>query len=84
MDYHWYDLVGNIGVGFILITYLALQLDKFDAKGLAYSLLNGLGALLILISLLYAFNLSALIIETAWLLISLFGIFLYFRAQRNQ
>ena len=82
MDYHWYDLVGNIGVAFILFTYLALQLDKIDAKGLAYSLLNGLGALLILISLLYAFNLSALIIETAWFFISLFGVILAIRRKR--
>ena len=84
MDYHWYDLVGNIGVAFILITYLALQLDKIDAKGLTYSVLNGVGAFLILISLLFAFNLSAVIIEGAWLLISMFGVFLYFRAKRNQ
>lgn len=84
MDYHWYDLVGNIGVALILFAYLALQLDKINAKGLAYSLLNGLGALFILISLLHAFNLSAVIIETVWLLISLFGVFIFFRAKRDQ
>jgi chromate transport protein ChrA len=84
MDYHWYDFVGNVGVALILITYLALQLDKINAKGLSYSLLNGLGALLILISLHYAFNMSAVIIEAAWFLISIFGVILYFRARRNQ
>lgn len=84
MDYHWYDLVGNIGVAFILLTYLALQLDKINPKGLAYSVLNGFGALLILISLHYAFNMSAVIIEAAWLLISIFGVFLFFRAKRNE
>lgn len=84
MDYHWYDFVGNIGVALILFTYLALQLDRVNAKGLAYSLLNGVGALFILISLHYAFNMSAVIIEAAWLLISIFGVFLYFRSKRGQ
>lgn len=79
MDYHWYDFVGNVGVALILIAYLGLQLDRMDAKKLPYSIINGLGALLILISLLYAFNLSALIIEIAWLLISIFGVFAYYR-----
>jgi len=30
MSYQWYDLVGNIGVFLILITYLLLQLNKID------------------------------------------------------
>ena len=78
MNYHWYDFVGNIGVALILVTYLLLQLQKTDPQKLPYSVLNGLGALCILISLLYAFNLSAVIIEAAWLLISIVGIGLYF------
>ncbi|NNC38032.1 MAG: hypothetical protein EX271_07105 [Acidimicrobiales bacterium] len=82
MEYHWYDFIGNIGVALILLTYLALQLDKIDAKGLAYSLINGIGALCILISLAYAFNMSAFIIEAAWLLISIFGVILTMR-RRN-
>jgi hypothetical protein len=78
MNYHWYDFVGNVGVVLILATYLLLQLGKIDPKNLSYSILNGLGALGILISLLYAFNLSAVIIEAAWLIISLIGIGIYF------
>jgi putative Ca2+/H+ antiporter (TMEM165/GDT1 family) len=79
MNYHWYDFVGNVGVALILFAYLAIQLGKIEAKQLSYSVLNLLGALFILISLIYAFNLSAVIIEAAWLIISLFGIFMYFR-----
>jgi hypothetical protein len=74
MNYHWYDVIGNIGVLMILGCYLLLQLNKLASSELSFSLFNGLGALLILISLSYEFNLSAFIIELFWLLISLFGV----------
>ena len=72
--YEWHDFVGNIGVLCVLATYLLLQLEKLDVTSLFYSVLNAFGAGLIVLSLLYEFNLSAIVIETAWLLISLFGI----------
>lgn len=74
MDYHFYDFVGNVGVVLILATYLLVQLRKMSATGTAYIVANGLGAALILYSLLFDFNLSAFIIEIAWLLISLVGL----------
>ena len=57
VEYQWHDFVGNIGIVLIVASYLALQLGKTDAKKLSYSLANGFGALLILISLIYNFNL---------------------------
>ena len=74
MTYAWYDFVGNIGVALILIAYLGLTLGRLDPKAIVYSILNGLGALLILVSLYFAFNLSSFIIELAWLLISSVGL----------
>ncbi len=78
MAYHWHDFVGNVGVVLILLSYLLLQLDKLDLKSLAYSLINALGAVLIIVSLLYNFNLSSMIIELVWLSISLYAIVRYF------
>lgn len=72
--YETHDLLGNLGVLFILVTYLLLQLEKLEASSVLYSALNALGAGLVIYSLLYEFNLSAFIIESAWLVISLFGI----------
>jgi hypothetical protein len=43
------------------------------------SLINGLGALLILVSLFFNFNLSSFTIEVVWLLISAYGIGKYLR-----
>lgn len=72
--YEPHDLLGNLGVLFILVTYLLLQLEKVDVSSLLYSFLNAIGAGLILYSLFFEFNLSAFLIESAWLVISLYGL----------
>ncbi len=79
MNYGPLDFVGNLGVVILVITYLMLQLNKLSSDALAYSVLNAAGAGLIVISLLYNFNLSALVIEVFWVLISFVGIYRYFR-----
>ena len=86
MNYGLVDLIGNIGVVVLMITYLMLQLNKLRSDGLAYSVLNAFGASLIIVSLLVNFNLSALLMEVFWVLISFVGIYRYFRlkALRSQ
>jgi hypothetical protein len=74
VTYEWFDFVGNAGVVMILATYLGVQLDRLDARSLTYSVLNAIGAGLITLSLCFDFNLSAFVIELAWVLISLYGI----------
>lgn len=74
VSYEWHDLVGNIGVVCILGTYLLLQLGRMNAAMLSFSLINGLGAMLILVSLSVDFNLSSFIIEIVWLAISVIGV----------
>jgi len=68
------DIIGLIGVGLILVIYAALTLEKIDPKGWRYSAGNGIGAIFILISLFYTFNLASFVIEIAWLAISVFGL----------
>jgi hypothetical protein len=77
MEYTWHDLLGNVGVACILGAYLLLQLGRLTNEHLLYSLINGVGAALILVSLTFNYNLSAFIIESAWLAISIFGVVLY-------
>jgi len=79
MNYGPVDFLGNVGVVVLMVTYLMLQLNKLSSNGLAYSLLNAIGASMIVVSLLYDFNLSALLMEVFWVLISLVGIYRYFR-----
>lgn len=79
MKYGLVDFLGMIGVGIIVVTYLFLQLGKLSSNALAYSLMNAIGASLIVLSLLVNFNLSALLMEVFWVLISLLGVYRYFR-----
>lgn len=74
MNYSWYDLAGNVGVLMMVIAYLLLQLEKLSSSAVSYLLLNATGALLVILSLMFHFNLSAFLMEVFWLLISLFGL----------
>jgi len=74
LDYSWFDLVGNLGVLLMVIAYLLLQLEKLSSSALSYLLLNVIGAVLVIVSLMFRFNLSAFLMEAFWLLISLYGL----------
>lgn len=74
MNYGVMDLVGNVGVVTLMVTYLMLQLDKIRSADLSYSVLNAAGASLIVVSLVFDFNLSAMLMEVFWVLISFIGI----------
>ena len=79
---NWYDIVGMLGVAIIILTYILLQIERVRSGQLIYSLLNGIGAALILVSLYFDFNFPSFVVEFFWLLISLFGIGKYF-VRRN-
>ena len=83
MSFAWHDLLGAVGVALVLWAYLALQLGRWRAEELRYSVVNGLGALLIVASLCVAFNLAAFLVEAFWVLISLVGIARWVRARRS-
>ena len=74
MNFHLFDLAGFIGVVLIIVAYLLLQLEKLPSSSPRYSLFNAAGALPIMVSLIFAFNLSAFIVEAFWFLISLLGL----------
>ncbi len=84
MGLAWHDAVGGLGAALIVLTYLLLLLERLDARGLSYSFLNGIGAALVIFSLMYEFNLSAFLIELFWLLISLLGLVMWVRRKSNQ
>ncbi|MBP7370346.1 MAG: hypothetical protein KA902_02810 [Arenimonas sp.] len=77
MTIQWFDVVGLLGVALTLLAYLALQARRMKGDGLIYPLLNLVGAGAILASLIYDehTNLSALVIEASWCLISIYGIY---------
>jgi hypothetical protein len=83
MKYGLFDFLGNIGVLLLMTAYLLLQLNKLS-NGLVYSILNAVGACLIVVSLLTNFNLSAFLMEVFWVLISLIGIYRNIRPKSVQ
>ena len=80
----WFDVAGFSGVVLIVVAYLLLQLDKLSSSSPKYSLLNATGAVLIIVSLIFAFNLSAFIMEAFWFLISLLGLWKSLTARQNR
>ena len=68
------DIVGFVGVAFIVATYFMSQVGRMDVSKPLYPALNGLGALLILFSLYFTFNLASFVIELFWLTISVVGL----------
>lgn len=68
------DLLGIIGVSLILYFYFLLQAGKCTAQNLSFSIGNLIGAILILISLWFQWNLASVIIEIAWCFISAYGV----------
>lgn len=68
------DLAGVVGVALIVGTYLGLQTGRIETRDPRYSLLNGIGAALIIVSLCFDFNLSAFLVEAFWLVISVYGL----------
>lgn len=83
MTFEYFDIVGAIGVVLIVGTYFLLQIGKLGSSSLTYSIINAIGAALILFSLFFEFNVSAFLIEAFWLLISVIGIVRYQNRRRS-
>jgi len=77
-----HDMIGILGAIFVLVPYTLLQAHKMSPTGFLFSALNLVGAFLILYSLSEAWNLTAVIIETIWAGISLFGLYEWFVAEK--
>lgn len=68
------DTVGITGVILLLIAYYLLSTNKMSPHSLTYQLLNLVGAAFILFSLFFHWNTASVLIEIAWITISLIGI----------
>ena len=77
------DIIGLTGVVIILVTYLLLQIEKMASTSLGYSLLNILGSALIMVSLSINWNLASAVIEAFWIMISLIGVYKYFKKRKE-
>lgn len=78
------NIVGLVGVVAILMAYFLLNLNKIAAKSMTYLSFNLIGATLVLYSLWFHWNLSSVVIEFAWITISLIGMFRLWRRNMTQ
>jgi hypothetical protein len=83
MHVRWYDVLGLAGVALITGAYLAIQMGRIKSTRLLYSVWNGVGALFVLISLAFDFNLSAFVVEAFWLVISAVGVWRWWSARKG-
>ena len=81
--YTWSDFVGNIGLILIIAAFYLNVAEKIKSTDRSYNLLNLIGSILLLTSLIYKPNLSNIIIEIIWGGISLMGLYKYYYSRKN-
>lgn len=74
MDVTIWSAAGLAGVGFYLAAYGALQFGLIRGSSVTYTVLNLIAASLVLISLSEAFNLSSMLIQVSWIILSIIGL----------
>ena len=79
-----FDVIGMTGTALVVGAFFMLQLGKAEPTGIVYNLINLSGAILLLISLCYNFNLASFVIELFWIAASLIGLYKYFKGKRIQ
>lgn len=69
------DPVGMFGVILLLVAYFGLSAGHLKSNSLIYQILNFSAAWLILFSLYFHWNTPSALIEMAWIIISIIGIY---------
>jgi len=68
---------GVFGAVLAVLAYFLLERGTLSAEGVAYYIMNAIGAVFVLIAVVYSFDggdIGAIIQEAAWIMISLMGI----------
>tara|TARA_R110000744_G_scaffold56547_12_gene119281 strand:- start:4113 stop:4379 length:267 start_codon:yes stop_codon:yes gene_type:complete len=78
-----FDIIGMSGTILVVGAFIMLQLEKINPKSLTYNLTNLSGAVLLLISLCYNFNLASFVIELFWIAASIIGLVKYYTKSKQ-
>jgi len=77
------NIIGMLGTMLIVGAYVLMQINQLDPKGIWFNLVNLLGAIFLVLSLLVHFNLASLVMEIFWIAASLIGVYSYWRSRRR-
>ncbi len=78
------DIIGMLGTALVVLAYYLLQLERVHSRSLAYNLMNLVGAICLLVSLCFTFNLASFVIEVFWIGASLIGLWKLYRGRGNR
>jgi hypothetical protein len=81
---YYADAIGIIGVILTLIAFYLINVGKVTSDNLYYLMLNLIGSCMLFYSLMFSWNLASVLIEIAWILISLIGIYRYVKLRNTQ
>lgn len=68
------DWAGSIGVAILLLAFILMLLNKISKDGIVYLIMNFVGSVLAAIASYLIHYTPFIILEMAWMLASLFGI----------
>ena len=74
MIFDLYTLIGSMGSILVIVVYFATQQGWLTANDWRFPAANLLGAALIIVSLITAWNFAAFLMEVFWSLISIYGL----------
>ncbi|MBM3886989.1 hypothetical protein FJ364_03585 [Candidatus Dependentiae bacterium] len=78
------DGVGLLGVAVTILMYLLLQTEKLASTSFSYSFWNGVGSVMIIYSLFFAWNIASFLMELIWLGISGYGAWKAFKSSKRK
>lgn len=78
------DAIGMAGTALVVLAYFLLQLEKVSSNSLTYNVMNLSGAVFLLISLCFTFNLASFVIELFWIGASLIGLWKLYRGRNGK
>jgi len=82
MGFDLYAATGTVGAVIVMVAYFATQAGSLKADDPRFAIANLLGAALIMVSFIAAWNLPAFIMEVFWVLISIYGLARFYRTRR--
>jgi hypothetical protein len=71
---NWIDIIGWIGSLEVILAYAMISMQKVTSKSLLYQVLNGTGAVFLIVNTLYYTSYPSTFINVVWLVIATIAI----------